>query len=343
MTDIPNDSTAITTTKTKTKPKPYVPTPPCHDGNVEILKVGKGILYAGGWSRGAAYPDIAIDLTGTSEPRRMEVEVFGPNIFRPFLKVIRPDTSWLKLPVKDYGVPDYKLYEWQVLADILYTKMDKYGKEVLIACQGGHGRTGMVVSIMGYLLGGDEWKENPIKYLRSIYCEKAVETAGQERYVYKTLGLDIEVDKSQYESKWKGSGSTYWQNSTKTWKSCSKCGLWKAHEGNNNVCTDCQVDEDKDKNTCPICGETSHLYAEKYGMCLNCVDKAKKLIQKAVTEGKEYNEYLLVDNICIMCGEENCWGVKVGRCGHVVHDQPATHDTSLCDDCYKTQHWEALG
>jgi protein-tyrosine phosphatase len=51
-------------------------------------------------------------------------------------------------------------------------------------CDGGHGRTGMIAAVLLSYLGVIPAEEDPIVYLRKIYCEKAVETIAQEALVY---------------------------------------------------------------------------------------------------------------------------------------------------------------
>ncbi len=52
-------------------------------------------------------------------------------------------------------------------------------ENMLVSCMGGHGRTGTVLSIWA----GLHDIENPIQYVRKIYCEEAVETVSQEMFV----------------------------------------------------------------------------------------------------------------------------------------------------------------
>jgi hypothetical protein len=150
-------------------------------------------LYAGGWSRGANTKGVAvIDLTGERSIDQGNVfEALNSSAEAAFGSVIELNQSeselpWLSFKVRDFGIPNVKPGTWQLLADTVRQFM-KDGISVLVCCQGGHGRTGMVISILCYLMNnliGD-----PVKYVRSVYCNSAVETYAQHEYVCQALGL----------------------------------------------------------------------------------------------------------------------------------------------------------
>ena len=54
-------------------------------------------------------------------------------------------------------------------------------KEVHVGCIGGHGRTGMVLSALKYVLTKDD---NATEYIREHYCKKAVETVVQVDFLH---------------------------------------------------------------------------------------------------------------------------------------------------------------
>lgn len=87
----------------------------------------------------------------------------------------------LYYPIKDYGIlPD------DVLNALVTKILDRLGrgKKVGLFCMGGHGRTGYVASIVLGKLG----YEDPIGFLRSIYCSQAIESNAQIRHIAKVLG-----------------------------------------------------------------------------------------------------------------------------------------------------------
>ena len=61
------------------------------------------------------------------------------------------------------------------------------GHKVGVFCLGGHGRTGYVAAaVLGKLLPG----EDPIAYLRRVYCQKAVESREQIEALVRFLGRE---------------------------------------------------------------------------------------------------------------------------------------------------------
>jgi hypothetical protein len=210
------------------------PTAKCHTGNVVVLRApGKngGKLLCGGWSRGACTDDVAvIDLTGI-EPIDVDNPLKPRNdaAATAFAKAIATSSAgrelpWLAFKIKDFGVPTAKRETWVELADAILALMGD-GKDVLLVCQGGHGRTGAAASIICHLVNPDIG--DPVKYLRAVYCNDAVETYEQHQYVHKMLNLPdpekIEYKREYSVGKWSsssydsyggaysGRGSCYWQ------------------------------------------------------------------------------------------------------------------------------------
>ena len=151
----------------------------CHQGNSKVLSSSKGeggSLYIGGWSRGCYHSDemTVIDLTGDKTP-------------------LRHSGNYYSIHINDFGVPQWSLFFWESLAMMVYDEL-KYG-DVLIACQGGHGRSGMVIAILSYLMLNKRYirvtnrellQKDPIVWIRSVHCYEAVETVSQEILVYET-------------------------------------------------------------------------------------------------------------------------------------------------------------
>lgn len=166
----------------------------CHTGNVRVMgfKNGAG-LFCGGWTRGAESEDMAvIDLTGT-EPIDVEspFKTLNSQAEKSFGKTIAAATverqlPWLSFKIKDFGTPTIKREVWDVLATDIWKLMSE-GSNVLLACAGGHGRTGTAASILCYLLNKEVG--DPVEYLRNVYCELAVETYEQHKYVNRILDL----------------------------------------------------------------------------------------------------------------------------------------------------------
>lgn len=62
------------------------------------------------------------------------------------------------------------------------------GKTVHVGCLGGHGRTGMVLSALVYKMLGIE---DAITYVRENYCEEAVETSAQAKWLNTHYGIKM--------------------------------------------------------------------------------------------------------------------------------------------------------
>jgi len=88
----------------------------------------------------------------------------------------------LYVPIKDYGIPTVE--DMDLIVDFIKYHTSK-GKEVVVSCIGGHGRTGTVLAVWAGLNG----VENPIEYVRERYCECAVETEEQEEFVREYLRM----------------------------------------------------------------------------------------------------------------------------------------------------------
>lgn len=86
----------------------------------------------------------------------------------------------LYYPVKDFGtLPD------DLLSELVSKVIDRLsqGKNVGMFCMGGHGRTGYAASVVLGKLG----HEDPIDYLREVYCKKAVESNAQVYHIADVL------------------------------------------------------------------------------------------------------------------------------------------------------------
>jgi len=161
----------------------------CHPrGNNLIGKVGRGGLYAAGWLRGA-HLELGwymIDLAS-----RYDIPATTTRAFEYSAREAArgTDPRVLSLPIRDMDVPTYSHKFWEYLTNEVRRILES-GKCILVACDGGHGRTGMVIAILGYKLGIIPQGQCPIEWVRANYCKGAIETTPQEQYVYTMLGLD---------------------------------------------------------------------------------------------------------------------------------------------------------
>ena len=79
----------------------------------------------------------------------------------------------------DFGVPEDHEEIVATLRALLARA--RRGEVVEIGCYGAHGRTGTALAILAVLCGHDP--DDAVAWVRSTYCERAVETAEQEAFV----------------------------------------------------------------------------------------------------------------------------------------------------------------
>ncbi len=180
----------------------------CHAGSIKVgaCKVGGGKtleLYGGGFSRGVQVhiADLIVDLTGYREqgPITLNGPASESPALRPLVALGLP-TIFIDWP--DGGVPALGREDWEAIAQALKDFAAQHPRKtvrVLVACQGGHGRTGTALAILGTLLG--LWsQQDPVAYLRANYCSWAVETEAQISYL---LGLGINTKaQGSYSGAW---------------------------------------------------------------------------------------------------------------------------------------------
>lgn len=263
----------------------------CHNGNTLIYKEPNGgSLYIGGWNMGAKFDwnTHVIDLTGT-EHKFWDVPFAFDNTSQKFMPFLMAGyKGWLSLPFPDYKVPQ-NLSTYQQWHGIAMTIQDilKQGTDVLVACHGGHGRSGLFVAIVGYILAinKDRSWSSPVEKVRKLHCFDAVETFEQERFVYAVLGLDIQITRKYIQ--------------TTTLDSAGR--IMRKYE------------------ICPICGKESQ-YIKEYGMCLACQVKYEK--EAPVRADLTIKDIEHKGEVEHSCQRDNCVGIwKAEKCGHVVHDQ----------------------
>lgn len=81
----------------------------------------------------------------------------------------------------DFKVPAFFEIAAQQITDAFIRACQ--GEKVEVGCIGAHGRTGTALACMAVLAGYDA--DSAIKYIRSTYCNKAIETKDQELWVHE--------------------------------------------------------------------------------------------------------------------------------------------------------------
>ena len=187
--------------KTTTKTTWKMPVkPPCHTGQNKIFTTTSGIdVYGGGRNRQGGWwkmdplPDLAIgpSETMTSFTASSATDVpDGWSCDAYTNKVVPPLTIDMDFP--DFGVPQVQDLFWYALCDDIH----EHGiKTVSTQCAGGHGRTGVQLCILYYLLNDDDVRATIqsaaqlIELIRDLHCEHAVETDEQQEYIARILDI----------------------------------------------------------------------------------------------------------------------------------------------------------
>ena len=162
-----------------------------HDGMPAICKFGTGTLYATGnrddWDMSKL--DLVISLTGQTLSQTVVLNKQAQSLLP--LETYPNMQASLKAHVsinwKDGGAPPVNLNFFSDVIDFIQT-----GKNVLVHCEGGHGRTGTFVTVLLHLAKHEPSKQDRIAWLRKTYCKKAVETADQMEYL-KKLGVKTKM------------------------------------------------------------------------------------------------------------------------------------------------------
>jgi len=87
------------------------------------------------------------------------------------------EAEW-RLDVPDFGVPTRDALQ-AVLVSMLAAMRDRPGDAYHIGCKAGLGRTGMALACLAAMTG----VADPLRWVRSAYDPRAVETAQQEEFV----------------------------------------------------------------------------------------------------------------------------------------------------------------
>lgn len=287
----------VTTTNNFKSMTPKIPS--CHTGMSEVYTNDETgcSLFIGGWKHGASYNEdtFVIDLTGDEDKYSSTPRAYGKQAEKLMEAVTPAHGGWLSLPFPDYNTPkNMRTYEqWFKMAEGIREILEE--QDVLVACLGGHGRSGLFCAIVGYILNSGEGWESPVDKIRGIHCQMAVETDAQEQFVYDILGLDLIANPKDYNTGWTDydilDKADYF-----SWSACPKCSTMTA-------------------------------YTKTRGMCLKCQDEAeaKSIVVMDITTE-------MLASVDCTCKKPNCLGTWVAeKCGHAVHDKLVID--GYCETC----------
>ena len=172
----------------------------CHTGNPLVFEAQGIKVYAGGNTRQGGWqnwkggnPDVAIGPEGVIHTRKTR-DVF-PDGWACSTKLEKQNTPKLVvIDWPDYGIPSNITHEfWPTLVEDF--KVNDV-KTVLCSCMGGHGRTGVQLSILAHLMipeSNRTWKDASelVLYIRDSYCNNAVEGINQQKYIADVLNIPV--------------------------------------------------------------------------------------------------------------------------------------------------------
>jgi hypothetical protein len=178
--------------------KPYVytsySTPECHKGNILVFTHGNISVYGGGNSREMKIWEDAFMLDMGDVIDEDYVQFAGCSY--PELYTIK----LIKVACKDFGVPNVGNTFWSRLVDILKRESADKPIKVVCCCMGGHGRTGLALSILAGLFDVVPPEDCPVEWVREHYCKYAVESKKQLSYIEEVTGREVKA--KEPESKW---------------------------------------------------------------------------------------------------------------------------------------------
>ena len=197
----------------------------CHTGNPVVFEVdgitvhGGGTSRQGGWERMDVMPDLAM---GPRQVMSFETATKVPDGFSCASHVGGDTPLIISIDWPDFGIPtDVGREFWLALVD----DIKRLGiKTISTQCVGGHGRTGVQLSILAHMLGAIEKPDaySLIKWVQSNYCHHAVETSGQQRYVAEMCELPVGEElfpvskkKSNFQLTDEPVGASYWGKNSK--------------------------------------------------------------------------------------------------------------------------------
>ena len=227
----------------------------------------------------------------------------------------------------DFSIPYVEDTFWVTLIEDIYRREIT---SVSTQCAGGHGRTGVQLSILAYLMLDDSrhlWPDANalIAWVREKHCDNAVENKEQQEYIAKICGIPV-GDIIESHKAWATTIPKVVNNYT--WPDDAYILEDVLQDDGLDILMDNEVIE----NNCIVCFHDS---VDNMGMCLSCG-----------TDTVLFKEILLTTNVlCPVCGNDVseaemmddekvcrlCWGTEI------EHGMLERNDELKCDGCRKYQ------
>jgi hypothetical protein len=177
----------------------------CSHPQQAIMKIGKAWIWAGPARQmeGTTEWDFRIRLTDNIFAWPNSAIVRGNEAACKILPdyITKYDTPpTLDVVWDDFSQPEMERQWWIELVEHLRL----FEGNVAIYCYGGHGRTGTTLSILAAL--GDVTSGDPVAWVRKNYCDKAVESQAQIRYIKYVTQRRFNSSVAMYSSAYGGLG-----------------------------------------------------------------------------------------------------------------------------------------
>lgn len=312
----------------------YKKKPPCHTGHKLIFTVptsygdvkvwAGGKTRQGGWDKMNPYPEVAIGPSETLSSYVMSAQSKVPEGWEcnnHLQHEILPAMVSLDWP--DFSIPYVEDTFWSALVRDIF---EQEITNVSTQCAGGHGRTGVQLSILAYLMWDnlrDSWVDANalITWMREKHCDNAVENKEQQEYIAKICDIPV-GDIVESHKSW--GTQTNVVNNNFTWVD----SFYKQDDIIDDG-LDTLIGNEVIQNECIIC---LHDSVDNMGICLSCG-----------TDIILHEELLLGEkDLCPTCGcylpeVEMMDGVRVCRIcwGRDTHKMLDRNNELKCDKCRK--------
>ncbi len=173
----------------------------CHDGPLEVFKIGGSTIWAGSEVEIGSKRDwglvISLCKSFTAKGPILSTNKLADKILPANLRKL-PDCPHLTVDWTDRAAGPVPGTFWDDL--VVFLKTSKLNLKVGLHCQGGHGRTGTALAILAAKAGKLSKKKDPLAYIRERYCIKAGESDTQLDYIEAMTGFKVRVGISESSS-----------------------------------------------------------------------------------------------------------------------------------------------
>ena len=316
----------------------------CHTGQELIFKTIEGIeVYGGGKNRQGGWhkmnppPQLAMGPSETLSAWSATAKTTVPEGWscEQHLEIVEPPLM-LSIDWPDFNIPNVSKYFWYAVID----DIREHGiNRVSCQCAGGHGRTGVQLAILAYLLGSEQertaWPDAAtlIEWVREQHCVHAVETKSQQEYIADVCGIPAG------ECKMHKVAQSFGGWSGKAQATVTTAGIiddeWDEFDDKFNFPMQGRIIDQYGADYCPHCNHVPASMIEYGDLCTQCgkdpQDKPIKTKQPKAKKPSEMKAEVKVKD-CPACGFDI---IIDDECTHCSYDLKvgASKASTECIDC----------